>query len=654
MRPRRRGPQPAARRGRHVALAAFLVIAGALLFANSLDSPFVIDDRTSIETNARIRQLWPLSYPLSPPRETPVAGRPLVNLSLAINYAAGGYDVRGYHLVNLVIHLLATLVLFGVVRRTAERAGMEPWLRGNSREVAFACALIWMIHPLQTEVVNYVTQRTSSLMGLMYLLTLYCGIRSEEARRGRWRAWMVAACAAGMACKESMVTAPLMVVLYDRTFVFASFGEAMRRRGRLYVGLAATWLILAALLVQGPRSTVGFDAGVDAWTYLLNQATIIVDYLRLAVPPWDLVLDYGVPRSLMLSDVLVPALVIVGLVVMTLVALVRWPRVGFLGAWFFVTLAPTSSIVPIATEVGAERRMYLPLAALVVLVVCAVCRVVAGRKTATTAAVCAGVAVCAALAAGTITRNREYDSPLSLARLTSERRPHGRVFLRMGTLLLQNGRRPEALDYFRRARQENAMGSRFALGTEYLADGDIAAGIRELSEFVRRYPEHANVVPARAMLGRAFQIQGRLDEAVEVFTLVLKDAPNHPIAHEAIGDCLIVMGRPAEALAHLQFVVAQRGMDVVALGKLGTALLASGRFEDAAAVFTRAVAADPNHVHARRMLGRAVASQGRLEHALAHFERALELDPSDALTRLDVQEARSQLARRSSPATGRQ
>ena len=173
-----------------------------------------------------------------------------------------------------------------------------------------------------------------------------------------------------MACKESMVTAPLLVAVYDRVYLFDSLRQAFRTRKRLYLGLAATWLVLAALNWSGPRAAVGgFSTGVSAWTYLLNQTVMITHYLRLAIWPRSLVVFYGWPLPLTLGDVWPYALFIGVLLIATVVAMKRWPMLGFLGVWFFVTLAPTSSIVPIATEVGAERRMYLPLLAVVALAV---------------------------------------------------------------------------------------------------------------------------------------------------------------------------------------------------------------------------------------------------------------------------------------------
>ena len=349
--------------------AGLLVAVGALVYWNGLSGPFTFDDGPAVVFNDQIRRLWPLSDVLSPMRpDQPIAGRPIVSLSFAINYALGGLSPRGYHLGNIAVHVLCGVLLFASVRRTLVAPRLAPrFAEGTATNVAFVGALIWMVHPLQTETVDYVSARTESMMSLFYLLTMYASIRAHGSRRSAiWLVLSVLCCAMGMGCKEAMATAPLMVLLYDRTFVFASLKEALRDRGLFYLGLAATWLGLAALLWFGPRAaTIGFSTTVTPWTYLLNQSVLIARYLRLAFWPRLLVFDYGTPQPLTLVQAAPSGAVIVGLLLMTAAALVWRPAIGFLGAWFFVILAPSSSFIPIATEAGAERRMYLPLAAVV-------------------------------------------------------------------------------------------------------------------------------------------------------------------------------------------------------------------------------------------------------------------------------------------------
>jgi hypothetical protein len=155
-----------------------LVLAVAAAYANSLRAPFVFDDGFAIVRNATIRHLGRIGDVLSPPTGFAVCARPLVNLSLAINYAISGLNPWSYHLLNVVIHALAALALFGILRRT---------LAGPAAAfAAWTAALLWALHPLLTESVTFVIQRTESLMGLCYLTTLYCFIRGA---RGAARPW---------------------------------------------------------------------------------------------------------------------------------------------------------------------------------------------------------------------------------------------------------------------------------------------------------------------------------------------------------------------------------------------------------------------------------------------------------------------------------
>jgi len=189
--------------------AGLIVVAGALAYSNSLSGPFVYDDQLSIVENRYIRQLSSPTRVLFPERELPVAGRPLVNVSFAINYAMGGLEVRGYHVWNVATHILCALLLFGIVRRTLNLASLQSRFAGTSTDLAFAAALIWMLHPLNTEAVDYLTQRTELMMGLFYLATLYAAIRAYASPRAAfWQTASVLSCALGMACKESMATAP--------------------------------------------------------------------------------------------------------------------------------------------------------------------------------------------------------------------------------------------------------------------------------------------------------------------------------------------------------------------------------------------------------------------------------------------------------------
>ena len=674
---------------------AVIVLAGGLTYWNSLSGPFILDDQTSIVGNEQIRRLWPPPDVLFPARELSTAGRPVVSVSFALNYAFDGLEVDGYHVVNVAIHLCCALLLFGVVRRTLNLPSVVvsgfsrtllPQSAGHSANLALASALIWMLHPLQTEAVNYVTQRTELLMACFGLLTLYAGMRAHESTLARgvrldadhafvrsvrlqpgrgWAGqWLAGgACPLGAGRKESMATVPVLIVLFDRIFVFESLKEAWRVRWRLYLGLAASWIVLAALMWSGPRSSsTGFSTGVSPWVYLLNQTVLIVRYLRLTFWPSSLVIDYGVPQPLTLADVMPYAALLVLLLLSTMVALKYRPKLGFLGAWFFITLAPASSVLPIATWVGAERRMYLPLAAVVVLFV-AMSATVRG---ATTIRVVVVVLLSAALAMGTVRRNRDYQSAITLAQTVIERYPHARAHTWLGEGLIIEGRREEGIAQLREATAGDAK-AHLGLGLTLFEDGRLDEAVDQLQQFVRKEPLLLEVISARQTIGAAFLKQGKLGDAEAEFRELVRMRPADADAHGLLAEALFKQGKFEEAIGHYQQQLKAKPNLVDVLTNLGISSIAIGRVDEAIRHFRRAAELDPGNggaernlarallekrdyneaaVHAERAidlaaddpvahdeLGLALAGQGKLDEAIVEFRRSLQLDPNDAEVR---------------------
>ena len=480
--------------------AAVIALAVILTYANSLHGPFVLDDNAAIVQNEQIRELSRPVAVLLPESDSPVAGRPLVNLSFALNYAAGGTDVLGYHIVNVTLHMVCALLAFGLIRRTLELPRLQRNFDGSAINLAFATALLWAVHPLNSEVVDYLTQRSESMMAALYISTLYAANRAlTGSRKHTWQSLAVVSCALGMLCKESMATAPVMVALYDRVFAFNSWRHAGRHRLWLYVGLAATWLIPIAIVLIGARSAVaGFSSGVSSWTYLLNQAVVITHYLRLSFWPRGLVVFYGWPAQLTFGDVAPYGILILTLIVVTIAALARMPALGFLGAWFFLTLAPASSLVPVATEVGAERRMYLPLLALITVTVIgtyAIWKRWTGGRTLGLAALGVLISVAGVLAATTVVRNREYASPLSLAQTVVDRRPTAVAYHILGEQLMLDGRDAEAAVPLSEAVARGDSRAGYPLAVALFNERKLSEAVQRLDEFVRTSALPYKLVP---------------------------------------------------------------------------------------------------------------------------------------------------------------
>jgi hypothetical protein len=161
------------------AVATLLVTIGVTAaYWNSLYVPFVYDDREAIVINPHVRSLWPLTSSMWAPPDTTASGRPMLSLSLAVNYRIGKYNVTGYHVLNVVIHILAAMAMYGVLRRTLLSETLRSRFGRHAFSLSLIATLIWAMHPLHTESVTYVIQRCESMMGLFLLLMLYCAIRS--------------------------------------------------------------------------------------------------------------------------------------------------------------------------------------------------------------------------------------------------------------------------------------------------------------------------------------------------------------------------------------------------------------------------------------------------------------------------------------------
>ncbi len=547
---------------RSAAGAAGVIAAAAVLcYANTFDAPFILDDNAAILDNPSIRRLWPIHAVLTAAQEpgATTQGRPLLALTLAVNYAIGGESPASYHAVNLLIHILAALVLFGLVRRTLLLPDMAAWLRDAATPAAMWSALLWAVHPLATAAVTYVAQRAESLMALAYLLTVYCfarGAIAQEASAATGRpppwggtAWFVAAVAAataGAATKEVIASVPLVVLAYDRLVLAASWRSLVARRWPVYLGLAASiGLLVALMLSSGSRGgTVAAVGGVTPLTYGLTQLGVILHYVRLSLWPSPLSFDYyGMPLAAGWRQIL-PGLIAVGAMLAATAALC-WRRNpwAFAGVWFLLILAPTSSIVPM-NDLAFEHRMYLPLAAVTTSVVVggfALARHLPSPAARLWPVVLAALTV--ALGVATHRRNEQYRSPVGMWRSVIALRPaNQRAHHNLAHLLAEAG--------------------------------DAAGALDEYGAAVALLPDDPTVYRDR---GALYYALGRYDEALADYTRVIALRPESAMAFHNRGSALHRLRRYEEALTDLTRAVeleparaepyASRAMTLHALGR---------------------------------------------------------------------------------------
>ncbi|HOW97913.1 MAG TPA: tetratricopeptide repeat protein [Kiritimatiellia bacterium] len=590
-----------------------LLLATGLAYSNALDGPFLMDDQLSIVENTAIRQWWPLAAALNPPpANVTFFTRPFVNLTMCVDYALGGLDPRGFHRTSLLLHLGATLALFGLARRTFEAAGRT---EAEARRLGFASALLWSVHPLLTSAVNYLSQRSEVAMGLFLFLMLYGLNRAvREAAGGpatsRARFWFAVsalACLLGMGSKESMAAAPLLALAYDRIFLCASWRDLHRQRGLYYLALALTWLWPLGRHLAYSQYAPDLSVPVgDYWHYLLTQAWGLTRMLRLFLWPAPLIFYYGTQMVERASDVWPQLCLMAGLGLATAWALARHPRIGYLGLFFFAVLAPSSSFIPVAGQPIAEHRLYAPLAVLAVLSVVVLDRALRllPARYARGGFIAVLLAWAATLGTAARERNEDYRDLLCLWRDTIDKRPqNGRAHTEYARVLRLLGRPEEGRAHLERvfANPPTEPGDLIHLGNALVSFGKLDEATRCFRLVLNSNPD---LVLVWNSLGTTLVRLDRPDEAVAAFEEALRWSPTYTEPHYNLGNILFQRKQYDAALEHYR--QAARGRPDVALNwfNLGVAHAQLEQWPDAERCVRRALELDPSLPNGRETLRR--------------------------------------------------
>ncbi len=605
-------------RGRKVPaglLLAVPLVLAVLAYARVLDGEFVFDDTAAIVENPATKDLGRLLDGVA----LPGPGRPVTDLTFALNYAFGGLEPWNFHVTNLAIHLGVVLLVFAFTRSVASRAGAE-----RPGAIAVAVAGVFALHPLQTQAVSYVCQRSESLASGLYLATLL--LLFEAERRGAtWRgaaAWAGAllAFALGLGTKQIVMTAPLAYLLVGAALPGPAGAPPRKRPDARRVLLAGPLLVLAvvhgvaSLRSLGGRSDVGFDLpGLGPLEYLLTQSRVIVLYLRLLFWPAGQNAEWDVAPSRAPGEpaVLGSTLLLLGLAG-SAVWLVAWARgrtgaraaaarLSGLGAlWFFLLLSVTSSVLPLA-DVMFEHRVYLASWGIFVGPAAWLAALAAERgPRARVVATGALVALWAALAAATHARNAVWETKEAFAREALEKSPgKARVYVTMGHALREKGRHAEAI----RSYEAGLVRARAANDT------------RMEMQLLRN-------------LGAAYEHAGRPAEAAAAFRAALAKG-EHPDLLTNLAIAVLKLGDAGEAIRLARRALALAPDDVHATHTLGAILYQQGDLPGALPLLQRAAALDPDRPHFQVNLGRALADAGRRGEACAAWRRALSarIDP---------------------------
>jgi Flp pilus assembly protein TadD len=584
-------------------LRGILLAAATAAYWPSFRGAFVFDDFGHIVYNWRLQSFstfWP---------ELAWNTRSTIYLTLWLNYQIGHLNVLGYHVLNFAVHCVAGLTLFSLVRGTLRLPPMDKRWRRWADPTASVTALLWLVHPLNTQAVTYVIQRCESMMGMFYLLCLYSVLRaSQSARPWKWYVAGVAAGWLGMGCKEVMATAPLVILLYDRIYLSSSWAMVFRRRWGFYLALApaVAWLVVVVVrnMAVPPTGYTPNDAP-GPLAYLLSQPAIILHYLWLAVIPGNLCLDYRWPVAQRWWEIAVPGLVVLGIFAASVLALVRWPRIGFLAFSFFVILAPTSSLNPIA-DLAVDHRMYLPLALLIVLGSlgsCAAIRPIVRPRRRRIPIYAVAVAVLLSLYTWrTFVRNLLFTKPDAVWSNVLHHAPdNSRAYNNLGGYLYLAGNLNGALASFRRAIELQPKAPEAYDNTVRVLQikGDLSGAAAILRQGIAVAPRSEML---HGDLGVVLDCQGKTDEAAAQYRLALQCNPRYGQSHYHLGRLLLRRGDLEGAIDHLQAALEINPRNALCSFCLALAYQRCGRFPQAIQQYLQTLELAPALEQARRNL----------------------------------------------------
>jgi len=560
---------------------------------------------------------------------TPVMGfyHPVTMLSLLIDHELYGLDPAGYHLGNIFLHALNTLLLFGFLRYTTRRE----W-------ASAAVAALFAVHPLHVESVAWIAERKdvlSTCFGFGCLWTYAAWTRNGDARV-YWAS--VALFVLGLLSKSMLVTVPVLLLLLDRwpleRLQLPTLDDPVRawwERLRPFVVEKGPFIAAAAaasaatLWIQHEAGAMGTQAMEDgsvglSWAAMPNVIVSYARYIAMMLWPTELMVLYPHPTKPHAGGIPIePWQLVVAILFLVLatVAVVRSRRpaisVGWL--WYIASLLPVIGIIQIGSHSLADRYTYLPSVGLFVMVCFGLASWLDGRSL-------AGPRVAAWRAAVAI---------LVIGGYAVAARSAARVW-----------RDSEVLYTHAIAINPRNTMMHYNLGNLVRARGETDRAMALFREVVRIDPGHYK---AYINLGEALAAKDEHLAAIDEYATALRIKPENVIAHNNLANSLKSIGRDAEAEQHYRIAIAHNDGNPLPHYNYGNLLIQQGRYVEAESQYRSALALDPEHTGALGNLGNALIKQGRMDEAAVVFRRALELSPGSEVAQRGLQIVSAQTRR---------
>ncbi len=551
---------------------------------------------------------------------------PVTWLSHMLDVQLFGLNAGAHHTMNLLFHVVNSLLLFLVFYQTTKRAYPS----------AFVAAL-FAVHPMHVESVAWISERKDVLSTFFWLVTTLAYF-AYARRPNVWRYALVAVLfALGLMTKPMLVTLPLVLLLLDvwplRRLTFgvdpASVGRRLFYEKVPLLALAAASSVVT-IIVQRQAGAVESLVRLPLIVRAANAVIAYGAYLHKLIWPARLAVLYPYPTEI---DAVTVGVNLVVLAIVTAVAVRAWRNHPYLWvgwAWFLGTLVPVIGIVQVGKQAMADRYSYVPAIGLFVMIAWGVPALLRRFSVARIALPFLAAISIAALAIVARTQVGYWKSNITLWTHTLD--VTGDNYLaenNIGWDFAGEKRYEEAVPHYRKALHLSPkfVGGHTNLALTLVALGRFDEAIAEYNEVLRIEPKSPLVI---ANLGIALARQGRLPEAIARYEEAIRLKPDYDEAHSALGRALARQGRVDEAIAHYRESLRLNPLSAEVHSNLGTAFASQGNLDSAITHFSEAVRLKPDYVDAQNNLGIALSSQGKLDQAIAHFSEAARLDPTSS------------------------
>ncbi|OGW26175.1 MAG: hypothetical protein A2X59_05165 [Nitrospirae bacterium GWC2_42_7] len=625
-----------------------IVLTGILIYWNTFDVPFQFDDAGIIK-NPLIENLNYLHPSAMGGVDTDASkSRYIGYLTFALNYKINGLNVFGYHMVNLLIHLLSSLLVYILITLTFR----TPYLKGSgitgySGYIALFTALFFVSHPVQTQAVTYIVQRFASLATMFYLIsiTAYIRARVSDSGLGRYALYVVSLVSAvlAMKTKEISFTLPVVICLYEYMF----FQDKIRKRIVYLLPLILTMLIipLTIMSINKPAGNIIGDIGEAARAmttmprldYLFTQFSVIVRYIRLLFFPVNQNFDYDYPvyHSFLNSDVFMSFIFLSAIFGAGLYLYKKSRKkdpalrlISFGIFWFFITLSVESSIIPIV-DVIFEHRIYLPSIGAFAAVTTGIflIAVKTGSRKAQTAVVAMLFLTTVVLSGTAFARNKVWKTEVSIWEDVVEKSPQkARGHNNLGNAYKLKGDIKKAIEQFEIAVKINPNFAKayYNLGVSYWSNGMKEKALDNYRIALKLNPNYAE---AHNNLGAAYKDKNLNEEAIEEYEAALKIVPEYAEAHNNLGAAYRSKGLIDKAIEHYNEALRIKPYSPEVHNNLGAAYRDKGMKEKAVQEYEIAIRLRPDFMEAHYNLGYIYFEKKEMEMARKEFETVLRIKP---------------------------